>query len=81
MQDRINTKDLDSSLKRISAFKRKLSKVTSENVDSIISDFSTINISKYLTEICLLLCTTSIAIGDIPSLVKVFLFYITDFLY
>ncbi|XP_067640753.1 regulator of nonsense transcripts 2 [Eurosta solidaginis] len=60
---------LDSSLKRNTAFVKKLKQFTATQLDALLKDMSGLNLSKYISEICAALSEAKIKITDVPAVV------------
>uniref|UniRef100_A0A1I8PTW1 MIF4G domain-containing protein n=1 Tax=Stomoxys calcitrans TaxID=35570 RepID=A0A1I8PTW1_STOCA len=60
---------LDSSLKRNTAFVKKLKQFTAAQLDSLMKDMKGLNLSKYISEICSALSEAKIKMTDVPAVV------------
>lgn len=60
---------LDSSLKRNTAFVKKLKQFTAAQLDALIKDMKGLNLSKYISEICSALSEAKIKMTDVPAVV------------
>lgn len=64
-------KKLDSSIKKTTALRRKLVKITSENEDQLLKEMTTLNLTRYINEIVTAILATPLRIIDVPSAVKI----------
>ncbi|KAF0308344.1 Regulator of nonsense transcripts 2 [Amphibalanus amphitrite] len=62
---------LDSSLKKNTAFVRKLKSFTESQKESIIRDMLTLNLTKYVSEVAAALVEVKLKITDVPAVVEV----------
>lgn len=62
---------LDSSIKKNSAFVKKLKNLTDSSKDSILKDISTLNLSKYLTEVVAALVDLKIKTSEISTYLEI----------
>lgn len=60
---------LDSSLKKNTAFVKKLKLFTSTQLDSLLRELSALNLSKYISEICAALTEAKLKMTDVPAVV------------
>ncbi|XP_065363100.1 regulator of nonsense transcripts 2 [Calliphora vicina] len=60
---------LDSSLKRNTAFVKKLKQFTAAQLDILMKDMKGLNLSKYISEICSALSEAKIKMTDVPAVV------------
>ncbi|XP_037936989.1 regulator of nonsense transcripts 2-like isoform X1 [Teleopsis dalmanni] len=60
---------LDSSLKKNTAFVKKLRQFTAAQLDQLLKDMTSLNLSKYITEICSAVCDAKIKMTDVPAAV------------
>lgn len=60
---------LDSSLKRNTAFVKKLKQFTAAQLDALMKDMKGLNLSKYISEICSALSEAKIKMTDVPAVV------------
>lgn len=60
---------LDSSLKKNTAFVKKLKQFTASQLDSLLKDMSTLNLTKYVSEISSALSETKIKLTDVGAAV------------
>ncbi|XP_054280661.1 regulator of nonsense transcripts 2-like isoform X1 [Macrosteles quadrilineatus] len=60
---------LDSSLKKNTAFIRKLRNFTAPQLASLIKDMSTLNLSKYISEVASALVEAKLKLNDVPAAV------------
>ncbi|XP_036320133.1 regulator of nonsense transcripts 2, partial [Rhagoletis pomonella] len=60
---------LDSSLKRNTAFVKKLKQFTAAQLDALLKDMSALNLSKYISEICAALSEAKLKMTDVPAVV------------
>lgn len=61
---------LDSSLKKNTAFVKKIKNFSSSNLDSYIKDMSGLNLSKYISEIAAAVVEAKLKMTDVPAAVK-----------
>lgn len=61
---------LDSNLKKNTAFVKKVKNFTESQKDSIIRDFSVLNLSKYVAELANSVAEAKLKISDVPSMVE-----------
>ena len=62
---------LDSSIKKNSAFVKKLKNLTDSTRDTVLKDISTLNISKYLTEVVAALVELKLKASEIPMYLEI----------
>lgn len=60
---------LDSSLKRNTAFVKKLKQFTAAQLEALMKDMKGLNLSKYISEICSALSEAKIKMTDVPAVV------------
>lgn len=60
---------LDSSLKKNTAFVRKLRNFTAQQYESLMKDMSSLNLSKYISEVASALVEAKLKLTDVPSAV------------
>lgn len=60
---------LDSSLKKNTAFVKKLKQFTASQLDGLLKDMSTLNLTKYISEISSALSETKIKLTDVSAAV------------
>lgn len=60
---------LDSSLKKNTAFVKKLKQFTAAQLDSLLKDMSGLNLSKYISEICSALSEAKLKMTDVSAVV------------
>lgn len=60
---------LDSSLKKNTAFVKKLKQFTAAQLDSIMKDMSGLNLSKYISEISAALVEAKLKMTDVPAVI------------
>lgn len=60
---------LDSSLKKNTAFVKKLKQFTAPQLDTLVKDMAGLNLSKYISEICTALSESKIKMTDVPAVV------------
>lgn len=60
---------LDSSLKKNTAFVKKLKQFTAAQLDSFLKDMSGLNLTKYISEVSSALMEAKLKMTDIPSVV------------
>lgn len=58
---------LDSSLKKNTAFVKKVKQFTSTQLDSLLKDISGLNLTKYISEISLAIAEAKLKVSDIPA--------------
>lgn len=58
---------LDSSLKKNTAFVKKLKQFTVTQLDSLLKDIRELNLTKYISEACSALIETKLKMTDIPA--------------
>lgn len=61
---------LDSSLKKNTAFVKKIKNFSSSQVDTYIKDMSGLNLSKYISEIAAAIVDSKLKMNDVPAAVK-----------
>lgn len=61
---------LDSSLKKNTAFVKKIKNFSSSQVDSYLKDMSGLNLSKYISEIAAAIVESKLKMTDVPGAVK-----------
>nr|CAD7260854.1 unnamed protein product [Timema shepardi] len=61
---------LDSSLKKNTAFVRKLKMFTASQLDSLLKDMSTLNLTKYISEAAAALVEAKLKMNDISCVIK-----------
>nr|CAD7440943.1 unnamed protein product [Timema bartmani] len=61
---------LDSSLKKNTAFVRKLKMFTASQLDSLLKDMSTLNLTKYISEAAAALVEAKLKMNDISYVIK-----------
>ncbi|CAK5108141.1 unnamed protein product [Meloidogyne enterolobii] len=62
-------RSLDATLKKVTAFTKKLKNVSSTTISQLLPDLEKLNLSKYLDEIAFNICEAKIKIADLASLV------------
>ncbi|BFG00850.1 regulator of nonsense transcripts 2 [Drosophila madeirensis] len=60
---------LDSSLKKNTAFVKKLKMFTTTQLEPLLRELSALNLSKYISEICAALAEAKLKMNDVPSVV------------
>lgn len=60
---------LDSSLKKNTAFVKKLKVFTSTQLEALLRELSALNLSKYISEICAALAEAKLKMTDVPAVV------------
>ncbi|XP_034118620.1 LOW QUALITY PROTEIN: regulator of nonsense transcripts 2 [Drosophila albomicans] len=60
---------LDSSLKKNTAFVKKLKLFTATQLDTLLRELSALNLSKYISEICAALAEAKLKMTDVPAVV------------
>lgn len=58
---------LDSSLKKNTAFVKKLKQFTAAQTDSLLKDIRELNLTKYISEVCAALIEAKLKMTDIPA--------------
>lgn len=61
---------LDSSLKKNTAFVKKIKNFSAAQVDSYVKDMSSLNLSKYISEIAAAIVDSKLKMSDVPAAVK-----------
>uniref|UniRef100_A0A1B6CUR7 Regulator of nonsense transcripts 2 n=1 Tax=Clastoptera arizonana TaxID=38151 RepID=A0A1B6CUR7_9HEMI len=61
---------LDSSLKKNTAYVRKVRNFTATQLDSLIKDMTSLNLSKYISEVAVALVDTKLKLTDVPAAVS-----------
>ncbi|KAL1450096.1 hypothetical protein WDU94_002550 [Cyamophila willieti] len=67
LRDESKLSKLDSSLKKNSAFVKKLKNFTSQQLDSLLKDLALLNLSKYMSEVTSALVEVKLKLTDIPA--------------
>lgn len=62
---------LDSSIKKNTAFVKKLRNMTESQKDNIMKDLSNLNLSRYISEVANALVETKIKLNEIPMCIKI----------
>lgn len=60
---------LDSSLKKNTAFVKKLKQFTAAQLDSLLKDMATLNLSKYISEVAQALVESKLKMTDVPAVI------------
>lgn len=60
---------LDSSLKKNTAFVKKLKQFTAAQLDSLLKDMSTLNLSKFLQEVSSAIVEAKLKMTDVPAII------------
>lgn len=60
---------LDSSLKKNTAFVKKLKQFTAAQLDSLLKDMSTLNLTKYISEVAQSLTEAKIKMTDVAAVI------------
>lgn len=60
---------LDSSLKKNTAFVKKLKQFTAAQLDSLLKDMSTLNLSKYISEVSQAVVEAKLKMTDVPAII------------
>lgn len=60
---------LDSSLKKNTAFVKKLKQFTAAQLDSLLKDMSGLNLSKYISEVSQALIEAKLKMTDVPAVI------------
>ncbi|KAH8416730.1 hypothetical protein KR222_000276, partial [Zaprionus bogoriensis] len=60
---------LDSSLKKNTAFVKKLKVFTASQLETLLRELSALNLSKYISEICAALAEAKLKMTDVPAVV------------
>lgn len=58
---------LDSSLKKNTAFVKKLRQFTASQLDSLLKDMAGLNLTKYISEICAAIVEAKLKMTDVPA--------------
>jgi regulator of nonsense transcripts 2 len=58
---------LDSSLKKNTAFVKKLKQFTATQIDSLLKDIRELNLTKYISEVCAAMLEAKFKMTDIPA--------------
>lgn len=58
---------LDSSLKKNTAFVKKLKQFTAAQIDTLLKDIRELNLTKYISEVCSALLEAKLKMTDIPA--------------
>lgn len=58
---------LDSSLKKNTAFVKKLKQFTAAQIDSLLKDIKDLNLTKYISEVCAAMIEAKLKMTDIPA--------------
>lgn len=61
---------LDSSLKKNTAFVKKLKQFTATQLDSLLKDIQGLNLTKYISEVCSALIEAKLKMTDIPAAIS-----------
>lgn len=61
---------LDSNLKRNTAFVKKLRQFTAAQMENLLKDMSSLNLTKYISEICSALVEAKFKMTDVPAVVS-----------
>lgn len=61
---------LDSSLKKNTAFVKKIKNFSSAQIDTYIKDMSGLNLSKYISEIAAAIVESKLKMNDVPAAIK-----------
>ncbi|KAG8238801.1 hypothetical protein J437_LFUL018531 [Ladona fulva] len=69
--DEKHLRNLDSSLKKNTAFVRKMKTFSASQAESLIKDMTALNLSKYISEIAAALVESKLKMTDIPSAVTI----------
>jgi len=67
----VNLSKLDSSIKKNSAFVKKLKNLTDSSKDAVLKDITTLNISKYLTEVVAALVELKLKASEISMYLEI----------
>lgn len=71
---------LDSSLKKNTAFVKKLRQFTSSQLDSLLKDMASLNLTKYISEVCAAIVEAKLKMTDVAAAVilcsKIFQIYV-----
>lgn len=62
---------LDSSLKKNTAFVKKLKQFTAAQLDALIKDANSLNLNKYISEICQALVEAKLKLTDVASIITI----------
>lgn len=60
---------LDSSLKKNTAFVKKLKQFTAAQLDSLLKDMAALNLSKYVSEVAQALVESKLKMTDVPAVI------------
>lgn len=60
---------LDSSLKKNTAFVKKLKQFTAAQLDSLLKDMSSLNLSKYISEVAQAIVEAKLKMTDVPAVI------------
>lgn len=60
---------LDSSLKKNTAYVKKLKQFTAAQLDSLLKDMSSLNLSKYISEVSQAIVEAKIKMTDVPAVI------------
>lgn len=60
---------LDSSLKKNTAFVKKLKQFTASQLDSLLKDMQSLNLSKYISEVSQAIVEAKLKMADVPAVV------------
>lgn len=60
---------LDSSLKKNTAFVKKLKQFTAAQLDSLLKDMNTLNLSKYISEVSQAIVEAKLKMTDVPAII------------
>lgn len=60
---------LDSSLKKNTAFVKKLKQFTAAQLDSLLKDMTTLNLSKYISEVSQAIVEAKLKMTDVPAII------------
>ncbi|XP_046405621.1 regulator of nonsense transcripts 2 isoform X2 [Ischnura elegans] len=69
--DEKHLRNLDSSLKKNTAFVRKMKTFSASQADSLVKDMAALNLSKYISEIAAALVESKLKMTDIPAAVSI----------
>lgn len=61
---------LDSNLKRNTAFVKKLRQFTASQMETLLKDMNSLNLTKYISEICAALVEAKFKMTDVPAVVN-----------
>lgn len=60
---------LDSSLKKNTAFVKKLKQFTAAQLDSLLKDMASLNLTKYISEVSVAIVEAKLKMSDVPAVI------------